>query len=135
MRCVRRKFIFDYTILLVTIISMVFPRNCVVLILHCVARAKILASQMRINPVSHPREQRLPLPVSNESLRRCNGCIATPSLCSINLTFRESARLLLPLRLYASVPDVYDRCALVYERNSKLSGSGRLRFLVGRRRG
>lgn len=36
-------------------------------VMHYVARAKILAFQARINPVPHSRE-RLPLPVSNESL-------------------------------------------------------------------
>ena len=67
--CRGHEFILDNTILsgLASCLS-VFPRNCArdTLVLHCAARAKILVSRTRINPVPHPRKC-LPLPVSNES--------------------------------------------------------------------
>lgn len=101
------------------------------LVLHRVARAKILAFQARINPVSHPRE-RLPLPVSNELHWRCSPT-TKPSLC-INSTSRVRAYVgasvssfVFPFRSRRLRP-MYSR-----RRNSKPSGSDRDRSLPRRK--
>lgn len=106
-------------ILLVTIIPMalgIFTELRDMLVMHCVARAKILASQARINPVSHPRE-RLPLPVSNES--PMSGDTASPRCFPcVSIQFLESARMFARLLLpssFSSILGIYDRCTLVGE--------------------
>lgn len=124
------------TILLVTIISMAFviSTELICYVMHyAIARAKILASQARINPVPHPREH-LPFPVPNESLYLAtqphhDACLAYQfNFSSPRVCLRVCFYLRLSLPFSVSTTNVYSR-----RRNLKPNGSDRDRSLPRRK--